>query len=75
MPDYSRDTANRLVIRRLIRAPREDVFAAWTDPSSIAQWMCPGGIKTAEAQLDARVGGKFRIVMKDGQKEYDHTGE
>ena len=75
MADQSRDTANRLVIRRLIRATREEVFAAWTDPDSIAQWMCPGDIKTAGAKLDVRVGGKFRIVMKDGQKEYDHAGE
>lgn len=75
MSDHIRDTANRLVIRRLIHAPREEVFAAWTDPSSMAEWMCPKEIKMAEAQLDVRVGGKFRIVMKDGQKEFDHTGE
>lgn len=75
MADHSRDTANRLVVRRLIRAPREDVFAAWTDPDSIAQWMCPGEIQAAEAKLDVRVGGKFTIVMKDRQKEYEHTGE
>lgn len=71
----SPEPAKRLVVRRLIRASCEEVFAAWTDPESIAQWMCPGGIQTAEARLDVRVGGKFRIVMKEGVKEYDHTGE
>ena len=75
MPSQSRDTANRLVVRRLIQATREEVFAAWTDPSSISRWMCPGDITTAEAQLDVRVGGKFRILMKGPQKDYDHTGE
>ena len=71
----SPETSKRLVVQRLIRATREEVFAAWTDPESIAQWMCPGSIQSAEARLDVRVGGKFRIVMKEGVKEYDHTGE
>ncbi len=69
------DTQDRLVIRRLIRAPREDVFAAWTDPESIKHWMCPGDIVTAEAQLDPRVGGSYRIVMKSPTREVDHAGE
>lgn len=68
------DTQDRLVIRRLIPAPREDVFAAWTDPESIKHWMCPGDIVTAEAQLDLRVGGSFRIVMKGRDREVEHTG-
>jgi uncharacterized protein YndB with AHSA1/START domain len=37
--------------------------------------MCPGNVRSAEAQLDVRVGGKFRILMKDGEREADHTGE
>ena len=65
----------QLVVRRQIRASQEEVFAAWTDPQSIANWMCPGSVQTAEAQLDVQVGGKFRIVMKDGANEYVHTGE
>ncbi len=66
---------DRLVVRRVIRASREVVFAAWTDPDSIRHWMCPGDIVTAEAQLDPRVGGSYRIVMKSGDREYEHTGE
>jgi uncharacterized protein YndB with AHSA1/START domain len=69
------ETQDRLVIRRLIPAPREDVFAAWTDPESIKHWMCPGNIVTTEAQLDLRVGGSFRIVMKGRDREVEHTGE
>jgi uncharacterized protein YndB with AHSA1/START domain len=64
-----------LVIRKVIRASREEVFAAWIDPKSISEWMCPGGIVTAEAQLDPRVGGTYRIVMKSGTRAVDHTGE
>ena len=64
-----------LVIRRVIPASREEVFAAWVDPESIRHWMCPGDILTAEAQLDPRIGGSFRIVMKGADRAVEHTGE
>jgi len=66
---------HKLTIRKLIPASREEVFAAWTDPDSIALWMCPGSVIAAEAQLDVRVGGSFRIVMKDAAEDVAHTGE
>ncbi len=69
------ERSDRLVIRRVMPAPREAVFAAWTDPESIREWMCPGDALTAEAELDLRVGGSYRIVMKSPTRAYDHTGE
>jgi uncharacterized protein YndB with AHSA1/START domain len=68
---------DKLVIRRVLPATREEVFAAWTDPESIRDWMCPGEIVSAEAELDLRVGGAYRIVMKGQTREYEveHTGE
>jgi len=62
-----------LVVRRKLPAPREAVYAAWTDPQSIREWMCPGDVVSAEAKLDVRVGGSYRILMK-GKEDYDHTG-
>ncbi len=64
-----------LVVRRLIPATREEVFAAWTDPDSMAEWMCPGDIRSATAKLDVRVGGKLHIVMKGDDIDYEHTGQ
>lgn len=66
---------DRLVVRRVIRASREVVFAAWTDPESMRHWMCPGDIVSADAQLDPRPGGSYRIVMKGPTGAYEHTGE
>ena len=37
--------------------------------------MCPREGYTAEAVLDPRVGGSFRIVMKGPQRDYEHIGE
>jgi uncharacterized protein YndB with AHSA1/START domain len=55
---------DKLVVRKIIPARREEVFAAWTDPESIRQWMCPGDVESAEATLDVRVGGSYQIRMK-----------
>jgi uncharacterized protein YndB with AHSA1/START domain len=55
-------------------APREIVFEAWIDPRGIHEWMCPGDVVSAEAALDVRAGGSFRIVMKGKDREHVHTG-
>ncbi len=64
-----------LVVRRRIAAARERVFAAWLDPTSLAQWMCPGDVTHAVVEVDARVGGRFRIVMEHGRGDTEHWGE
>jgi len=66
---------DKLVVRKVIPASREEIFAAWIDPESLRDWMCPGEIVTAEAQVDPRVGGSYRIVMKTPTRQVDHTGE
>ena len=69
------DRANVLVVRRLLPVPREQVFAAWLDAASLKQWMCPGDVTSAAIEVDARVGGKFRIVMMHGHGDDEHWGE
>ena len=70
-----RESGETLVVRRVIPARRERVFAAWLDPKSLAQWMRPGGMTDATAEVDPKVGGRFRIVMIEGPKRYEHQGE
>ena len=55
-------------------APCEIVFEAWIDPKGIHEWMCPGDVVSAQATLDVRVGGSFRLVMKSKDKEHVHIG-
>ena len=52
-----------LAITRTLDAPREAVFAAWTDPKQFTSWMGPGDIHAEVTALDARVGGDYRLVM------------
>ena len=73
MADHSEGT-HRVSIRRNMPAPRDVVYEAWIDPQGIREWMCPGDAISAEAVLDVRVGGSYRIVMRSRERNYVHTG-
>ncbi|MCK5622865.1 MAG: SRPBCC domain-containing protein [Alphaproteobacteria bacterium] len=62
-------------ISKIMPARREDVFNAWLDAEGMRTWMCPGDIKETEIEIDARVGGRFRLVMHGGENDYEMTGE
>ena len=62
------------IVRRLPASP-DEVFDAWTDADSIGEWMCAGDIRSVVAEVDARVGGRFRIVMRTDRGLTEHTGE
>lgn len=51
-----------LVISRIIDAPRERVFEAWT--TQRPQWWGPHGMTTPVCDMDLRTGGAFRTVMR-----------
>jgi uncharacterized protein YndB with AHSA1/START domain len=69
------DGGEVLVVRRVLPAPRERVFAAWLDPESLAQWMRPDTVAATVVEVDPRVGGRFRIAMQRGDGEVEHRGE
>jgi uncharacterized protein YndB with AHSA1/START domain len=72
--EKSADGKYRMVVRRRMPAPREIVYQAWIDPEGIRKWMCPGDVVSAEAVLDVRVGGSFRIIMRAKDRVHEHTG-
>lgn len=51
-----------LKLSRIIRAPREKVFAAWTDPELLKRWWGPGPVSCPEAYIDLREGGAYRLA-------------
>jgi uncharacterized protein YndB with AHSA1/START domain len=67
------DTTVRL--ERTFRAPAEAVFAAWTNEEVIRRWwQAEHGWETSEAEVDLRVGGAVRVVMRDPDKDVEHGG-
>jgi uncharacterized protein YndB with AHSA1/START domain len=59
----------RLEIKRIIKAPRDRVYAAWTDPAQLKQWFGPENVQTRDLVADARVGGKFRWDLTNPEDE------
>jgi len=51
----------------------KEVYAAWTEPNTMARWLSPMG--RAEVEADVRVGGRFKVVMGAGERNLEHTGE
>lgn len=64
-----------LVLTRIINAPRERVFQAWTDPELLKQWFAPRPWTTSKVDIDVRPGGSCLVVMRDPQgNEYPNPG-
>src|SRR3984957_13748773 len=58
------DSNNELVLMRLIDAPREKLYRAWTDPELLKQWFAPLPYTTPIVELDVRSGGANYFVMR-----------
>src|SRR5690606_35626971 len=52
-----------MTITRMFGAPRELVFAMWTDAKHIQQWWGPRMFTNPRVEIDARPGGKMNIDM------------
>jgi uncharacterized protein YndB with AHSA1/START domain len=50
-------------ITRLINAPRELAFSAWTDPEKVVKWWGPNGFTTTTKRMEVRPGGVWEYVM------------
>lgn len=52
-----------IVLARVIDAPRERVFNAWTDPVQLTAWFGPAGFTIETRTIDVRAGGSWRFDM------------
>jgi uncharacterized protein YndB with AHSA1/START domain len=58
-----------LVIKRIIDAPVELVWKAWTDPEHVKRWWGPKYYTSPSCKIDLRVGGKFVFCMRAPQEQ------
>jgi len=65
-----------LTLSRHYPVAPEKVWRAWTDPQALRQWFGPGGPQAVSvADLDLRVGGRFRLVFGGAQgNEHEAAG-
>ncbi len=57
------DVLKELTLTRLVSAPRQRVWKAWTDPKLVAQWWGPRGFTIPVCEIDLRPGGRILIHM------------
>ncbi|RQH00161.1 SRPBCC family protein [Paraburkholderia dinghuensis] len=74
-PDAGFASSPSLTLRRRLNASPAKVYAAWTEPSQLMQWMHPFDTTCIHAEADVRVGGHFRVIMRapDGE-DHDVSG-
>lgn len=63
-----------LRLQRTYDAPAQDVFDAWTNPEVLKRWWAVSpGWRTPAADVDLRVGGRYRLSMEDADAGTVHT--
>lgn len=61
MPDANSAASTRT--SRLVKAPRDALYRAFTDPAALAVWLAPGEMTGTVHEFDARVGGGYRMSL------------
>jgi len=63
--DLASDSADReIVLSRVVNAPRELVWRAFTEPGHVVHWWGPRGFSTTIKKMDFRIGGVWEHVMR-----------
>jgi uncharacterized protein YndB with AHSA1/START domain len=65
----STPSEREIVSERVFDAPRERVFAAYTNPELIPEWWGPRRMTTIVDQMDVKPGGTWRFIMQDPDGE------
>jgi len=58
-------TDREIHVERIFDAPRDRVFAVYTDPALIPEWWGPRDTTTIVDKMDVRAGGDWRFIMRD----------
>ena len=71
-----RKSERELVITRTVHGPAQIVFDAWTKPELLERWWAPKSfpIKLLSCEMDARVGGTYRLVFGYDGSTFDFFG-
>jgi uncharacterized protein YndB with AHSA1/START domain len=64
---------NTIQLHRVLRAPPERVYRAFLDADALVKWMAPHGFTAKVLELDARVGGKYRMSFTNFSAGQSHS--
>ncbi|OYT88803.1 MAG: polyketide cyclase [Burkholderiales bacterium PBB3] len=64
---------NTIQLQRVLRAPPERVYRAFLDADALVKWIPPHGFTAKVLELDARVGGKYRMSFTNFPAGQSHS--
>ena len=65
-------SGNTICLHRVLRAPAERVWRAFTSAEAMAKWLPPNGFTASVEQMDVRVGGRFRMSFTNLATQQSH---
>jgi uncharacterized protein YndB with AHSA1/START domain len=71
---FQSDFKENLNMERTLNALPERVFSAWTNPKFLKQWWGPSGSTVILADLDVRIGGRYRIGIRHANQDVYYVG-
>jgi len=66
-------TGNTVRLHRVLRAPPERIYRAFLDPGAMAKWLPPHGFTGQVHELDACVGGRYRMSFTNFTTGQSHS--
>ena len=66
-------TSRSVRLHRVLRAPPDKVYRAFLDAEALARWLPPHGFLCTVHQLDANVGGSFRMTFRNFSTGNGHS--
>ena len=64
---------NTIRLYRVLRAPPERVYRAFLDPAALVKWLPPHGFTGQVHEMDARVGGRYRMSFTNFGQGQSHA--
>src|SRR6201985_3431771 len=66
-------TTNTILLHRVIRATPEKIYRAFLDPDAMAKWLPPNGFTGKVHQMDAKVGGAYKMSFTNFTTGKSHS--
>jgi uncharacterized protein YndB with AHSA1/START domain len=64
---------NTIRLHRVLRAPAERIYRAFLDAEAMAKWLPPNGFTGNVHQMDAKVGGSYRMSFTNFNTDKSHS--
>ena len=66
-------SGNTVKLHRVLKAPADRIYKAFLDPDAMAKWLPPNGFTGKVHEMDATVGGKYKMSFTNFSNGQSHS--